>query len=129
MARFLAACGERSVCARIASTICWPIVWTGLSEVIGSWKIIDIAAAAQPAPLVGREAQHIAAVEQHGFGLDLAGRARDQAHDRERGHALAAARFAHQPDGLAATDGKIDAVDGAEQPAVGVEVGFETADV
>ncbi len=37
--------------------------------------------------------------------------------------------FAHQPDGLAAADGKIDAVDGAEQPAVGVEVGFEAADV
>ena len=30
------------VWARIASTICWPTVWTGLSEVIGSWKIIDI---------------------------------------------------------------------------------------
>ena len=44
MARFLAACGETLVCARIASTICRPIVWTGLSEVIGSWKIIDIAA-------------------------------------------------------------------------------------
>ena len=37
--------------------------------------------------------------------------------------------LAHQPDGLAAADGEIDAVDGAEQPAVGVEVGFETADV
>jgi hypothetical protein len=80
-----------------------------LSEVIGSWKIIDIAA-----PRSRR---------------DLAGRARDQAHHRERGHALAAARFAHKPHGPAAADGEIDAVDGAEQAAVGVEVGFETADL
>ena len=36
---------------------------------------------------------------------------------------------AHQAHRLAAADGKINAVDGAEQPAVGVEVGFETADV
>ena len=42
IARALAAFGDIVVWARIASTICWPIVWTGLSEVIGSWKIIDI---------------------------------------------------------------------------------------
>ena len=84
---------------------------------------------AQPAPLVGREAQHVAAVEQHRIGRDLAGRARDQAHHRQRGHALAAARFAHQPHGLAAADGEVDAVDGAEQAAVGMEVGFEAADL
>ena len=41
-ARSCAACGDIAVWARIASTICWPTVWTGLSEVIGSWKIIDI---------------------------------------------------------------------------------------
>jgi hypothetical protein len=28
------------VCARSASTICAPMVCTGFSEVIGSWKII-----------------------------------------------------------------------------------------
>ena len=42
IARARAARGDIALWARIASTICWPMVWTGLSEVIGSWKIIDI---------------------------------------------------------------------------------------
>ena len=42
MARALAARGDIELCAMIASTICWPTVCTGFSEVIGSWKIIDI---------------------------------------------------------------------------------------
>src|SRR5262245_24033131 len=41
IARLRAACGDSCRCARRPSTICWPIVCTGLSEVIGSWKIID----------------------------------------------------------------------------------------
>ncbi len=120
---------RQRVCARIASTICWPIVWTGLSEVIGSWKIIDILPprrlrrSSAERPSTSRPSNRI------GIGLDLAGRARHQAHDRERGHALAAAGFAHQPDGAAAADGEVDAVDRAEQAAIGVEVGPETADL
>ena len=86
-------------------------------------------AAAQAAALVGGEAEHVAALEQDRVGRDLAGRARHQAHDGERGHALAAAGFADQADGAAATDGEVDAVDRAEQAAVGVEVGAETADL
>ena len=34
-----------------------------------------------------------------------------------------------RPDGAAAADGEVDAVDRAEQAAVGVEVGPETADL
>jgi alkylation response protein AidB-like acyl-CoA dehydrogenase len=67
--------------------------------------------------------------EYGGIGLDLAGRACHQAHDGERGDALAAAGFADQADGAAAADGEVDAVDRAEQAAVGVEVGAETADL
>ena len=40
-------------------------------------------AAAQLAALVGRQRQHVAVCEQHRLGLDLARRARHQAHDRE----------------------------------------------
>jgi len=84
-------------------------------------------AAAQAAALVGRESEDVAALEQDRLGLDLARWTRHQAHDRERGHALAAAGLADQADGAAATDREVDAVDRAEQAAVGVEVGAETA--
>jgi hypothetical protein len=86
-------------------------------------------AAAQAAALVGRKAEDVAAFEEDRIGLDLAGRARHQAHDGERGDALAAAGFADQADGAATPDGEVDAVDRAEEAAVGVEVGAETADL
>src|SRR5262245_32855579 len=65
MARFLAACGDSVECARIASTTCCPIVYTGLSEVIGSWKLMDILL---PRSLWGsstKRPKHVAAVEHH----------------------------------------------------------------
>ena len=102
IARALAACGDIVVWARIASTICWPMVWTGLSEVIGSWKIIDIL---PPRSLRRSSADSVSRSRpsnMHRLGLDLARRARHQAHDRERRHALAAAGFADQADGAAA---------------------------
>jgi hypothetical protein len=43
-ARFIAACGQALVQAH-ASAICSPTVYTGFSEVIGSWKIIAISLA------------------------------------------------------------------------------------
>ena len=44
-----------------------------------------------------------------------------QAHQRQRGHALAAARFADQREGFAALDGQRQAVDRLQQAGVGVE--------
>ena len=46
------------------SVICRPIVSTGLSEVIGSWKIMRDVAAADLAHLLVGQRQQVAAVEQ-----------------------------------------------------------------
>ena len=45
----------------------------------------------------------------------------DQAHDRQAGHALAAARLADQAHDLAAVDVEVDAVDGPHEPVARVE--------
>ena len=82
------------------------MVWTGLSEVIGSWKIIDILLPRSLRRSSADKPQHVAVAEQDRLGLDLAGRARHQPHDRERGDALAAAGFADQADGAAARHAK-----------------------
>jgi len=81
------------------SSICRPQVITGLSAVIGSWKIIDHARAAQFAQsgLSGR--QHVLALEQ-----DLArGRLQglgQEAMDGEGDHRLARTGFATRQDDL-----------------------------
>ena len=48
---------------------------------------------------------------------DRAGRQRLQAHGRPGQRRLAAARFAHQPDDLAARDAEVDPVQGPDTPA------------
>ena len=58
--------------------------------------------------------------------LDAARRA-DQAQDRQRGHRLAAARLADEPDRLARADLEADAVDRAGDAVLGVEVRAEIA--
>ena len=111
------------------STICWPIVWTGLSEVIGSWKIIDILPPRSVRRSSGERPSRSRPSNRTASPSTVPGGLGDQPHDRERGHALAAAGFADQPDGLAAADGEVDAVDRAEQAAVGAEVGPQAADL
>src|SRR5262249_50329893 len=59
---------------------------------------------------------------------DASGRPRNEAQDRERGHALAAARLAHDAQGLAGGDGERDAIDGADHAVVRIEVGLEVFD-
>ena len=49
MARSRAACLLTFSCSRICSSICQPTLYTGLSEVIGSWKIMPM-----PAPRIER---------------------------------------------------------------------------
>ena len=62
------------------------------------------AVAADRAHLVFVEAEKIGAFEHDGAADDLARRVRHQAHDRKRGHALAAAGLADDGQRLAATD-------------------------
>jgi hypothetical protein len=58
---------------RIASAICSPIVNAGLSDVIGSWKIIDKPIAAQLAHLGRGHAQQVLAVEEDSLRRGPAG--------------------------------------------------------
>ena len=94
----------------------------GLSEVIGSWKII-----AMSLPTSRRRAA--AAIRRRSVPAKASRSARDlrrpgqQAHDRQHGHALARPALAHDPDQLAGLDHELDAVDGAQRA---LEVGNST---
>ena len=81
------------------------MVSTGLSEVMGSWKIMLIFAAADGAHLraVGRVLQEVVAFEPHLSPDDPAGAA-DELHDGELGDRLAAAALAHHAHDLPLVD-------------------------
>src|SRR6266851_2888004 len=75
--------------------------------------------------LAGRRAHQIAPLEQ-----DLATDARavaEKTQSRKPRHALARARFAHQPDRLADLDREVDAVQGADDALAGVEIDGQAA--
>ena len=57
--------------ATSASAICRPIVSTGLSEVIGSWKIIEISLPRIFRISVSVKLEQIAALEQHASPLTV----------------------------------------------------------
>jgi len=60
-------------CAWITSITCMPIVNTGFSDVIGSWKHHADVVAADPADLFPRELQQVAAAIENFAGDDLSG--------------------------------------------------------
>ena len=99
---------DMSSCSSSASAICRPIVSTGLSEVIGSWKIIAMSLPRTPRIVGFVELQQIDAVERDRAADDAAGRIGHQPHDRQRGHALAAAGFADDRQRLAAAPARND---------------------
>ena len=84
--------------------------------------------AADLAHLLVRDLEQVPAVEQDLAGLDPPG-VGHQAHDRQAGDALAAARFADQPHDLAAIDVEVDAVDGADDAVARVERGAQARDL
>ena len=112
-----------------------PIGMRGLSEACESWKMI-CSLRRMRRRLATVEPAEIGAVEQH-----AAGAGPDELQDGVAGRRLAAARFAHQPQGAAALDAEAHAVDGLhragsarpavmdvevfdfEKPAHGAEVG------
>ena len=51
-------------CQRNTSSICWPTRMTGLSEVIGSWKIIAMSLPRFASHLLRVECQQVHAVQQ-----------------------------------------------------------------
>ena len=107
------------------SMICSPIERTGLSEVIGSWKIIEMSRPRISRISFGGEFEQVAAFEQHAAFGHPAGGLRQQAHDGERRHRLAAAGLADDGDHLAAIDGVGNAVDRVHDAARGVELDMQ----
>ena len=108
------------------SITCSPIERTGLSEVIGSWKIIEMSRPRISRISSAESAEQIAAVERDAALRHPAGLG-EQAHDRERGDRLAAAGLADDGDDLAAIDRIGDAFDGANGAARGLEPHVQVA--
>ena len=86
------------------------------------------AFAANRAGLGGRAVEEVDAVEHRGAADDTARGLRDEAHDRITRHGFTRARFAHDPEGLAALDAEADAVDGAVNAVSCVEISAEIVD-
>ena len=112
-----------------ASAIWSPIVNTGFRLVIGSWKIIAMSLPRTWRISSSLSAEQVATLEQDLAGRDLGRRHVEQAHDRQRRHALPAAGLADDPERLAGHDREADAVDRPDDPVHHVEVGPQVADV
>ena len=115
-------------CRLIGSATCMPTVSAGLSDDIGSWKII-----AMLLPRIARMSASSSfssrAVEQDLAALDPAGRIRDQAQQRERGDALARAGFADDRQRLAGDDVERHVIDRGHGAALGAEPRREVVDL
>ena len=105
------------------------MVRTGLSEVIGSWKIMAMRLPRMSRICASLERQQIDAVEADRAGHGAAEPVRQQAQHRQRGHALAAAGFADDAERLAGADRERHAVDGPRDAVLGEEVGLEVLDL
>ena len=116
---------DRPWCSVSDSAIWRPMVNTGLSEVIGSWKIID-----SWLPRMARMASRAAPADP-GPRIRWRRRRRDRAraasHDGQRGDALAAAGFADQAQRLAGQQIERQAVDGHRGGLVAIETGGQVA--
>ena len=87
-----------------------------MSEVIGSWKIIEMSLPRMRLHLAFAQLEQVAALEADRAADDAARRIGDQAQDRERRHALAAAGFADDAERFAAAHRIGHAVDGVDDP-------------
>ena len=110
------------------SLTCFSIVWSGLSDVIGSWKIMAIRL-----PRTRRSVASSAPRSSWPWNTMLpAGmpgrRVRQELEDRQRGHGLAGAALAHEPDGLPPRDVEGDAADRPHLAAGRVERHRQVAD-
>ena len=104
-ARRAPACFVTSWCSRTASLSCRPIVCTGFSDVIGSWKII-----AMSLPRISRSRLGLAvsSSSSRNFAepLVIVDARLFEAHDREAGDALAGAGLADDAERLALLDAR-----------------------
>ena len=99
------------MCSRSTSSIWKPTVNTGLSDVIGSWKIIEMSAPRTSCSSRRDRLDEVApAVHDLALRIDDRVLGRQQAQDRERRHRLAGAGLAHQRDGRVARNVERDAL-------------------
>ena len=116
-ARSRAALSDRPRWIFSTSPICCSMVCSGLSEVIGSWKIMEIWLPRTWRSAVERQRQQVLALE-----ADDAGRMRrrgvgEEPQDRERRHRLARARLADERHGLGLADVEGDMLHGMDDVA------------
>ena len=104
--------------AGCTSTIWSPTVNAGLSEVIGSWKIIEMRLPRSSRISAVGQLEQVDALEQDLAAGDAPGRLRHEAHDRQRRDALAAARLADDAERAARFEREAHAVDGGELAAL-----------
>ena len=112
----------------MTSEIWNPMVSTGFSEVIGSWKIIAMRLPRRDRMAASSSCSRSNALEAdfaaHGAGQLLG----QQAQDRQRSDALAAAGFADDTQRLSRHDRKRHAVDGAGDAILSEEVRPQVTD-
>ena len=112
----------------MTSITCRPIVNTGFSEVIGSWKIMLISLPRTFRISVPRQLEQVAALEPDLAADDAPGGIGDEPQDAQRGDALARPGLADEPEHLAGHDVEVDAIDGLGDTGFGEEVGPEAPD-
>ena len=107
--------------------ICSPMVRIGFSDVIGSWKIIEMSR-----PRISRIwSSSRSSNETPGKRCSLrdpARKARQQPHDRKRGDRFAGAELADDGHHFAAPDRKAQAFDRAHDTTGGAELGMQVVD-
>ena len=115
-------------CARSCSAICQPTVYTGVSAVIGSWKIIAISL-----PRTSRISRCGSCIRSRPRSstspVDDRVRVADQPHHGHHRDGLAGARLADDPDDVVDVDVQREAVDGVYDAALGAERDVQVADL
>ena len=129
MARARDSDSSSPMCRRMTSTIWLPMVRTGFSEVIGSWKTIAMRLPRMCRISALEILSRVASLEEDLAVDDAPRRVGDQAQDGERRHGLAAARLAHQPERLPLLEVPAHAVDGADRAVLGEEIGAQVLDL
>ena len=113
-------------CASTVSTICVPMLSTGFSVIIGSWKIIAMRRP-RISRISGGEPDEILAPEQDASADHPSGRI-EEPQDRESGDRLARAGLPDEPQHFATTDLEAYAVHGLDDALLGEEMRLEILD-
>ena len=117
-----------SVWMRSTSSIWSPIVSTGFSAVIGSWKTMPMRSPRSARSRCGLAASDVLALQQD-LPRDRAQQLRQQPHDREGGDGFAGARLADDADDLAGADAERDVLDRMGAVAAAGQADAQAADL